>query len=95
MPSLKQRLTVLEQVRERASVMHILHPGAHENYGDFKVITGRREYIEERLPDEVWRDFQSRMDAHAVGLLRLLQFVPIDETGCQLYMNEPDTEYLQ
>ena len=90
MPSLEARLTVLEQVRSRASVMRVLHPGCHQHHGLFIVKAGTRTYKEERKPLEVWDDFARRMDVHANGgVLRLLQFLPVNTEGTQMYMNEP------
>ena len=93
--SLEKRLAALEQRHTNIQTMRVLHPGAHEHHGLFIVKAGERTYTEQRKPDEVWNDFARRMDQHATGVLKLLQFVPVDEAGNQLYMNEPEGEYLQ
>lgn len=94
MPSLEQRLTALEQVRERASVMHVLFAGAATHHGTFIVRTGGKDHTMERTPDETWDAFRARADEHATGILRLAIFMPVDVLGNQLYLNDkPEEEY--
>ena len=96
--SFARRLAALEQRRERVQTMRIVFGGryAAEHVGVVRVKAGAgRIRYEIRTPGEAWNDFATRMDIHATGVLRLIQFQPVDSEGNDLLYDETPEELLQ